>query len=374
MINAGGEITRAGANEDLIELAELLGIPVSQGYSVYSDFPFTNPLFQGFAGMGFPRGVRRADVFLNLGSLMPDESIITQPVRDTATVINARVEYETIANNHPTDIAIAAGMGETVSALLEAVKANATAAQLETISGPRMEKARKDFESGKARARKRAEKFWDGTPVASERLCYEMDQLLDENAIVVVETGDRSPQNWMSFAPGKKELIGPTTGWALGWGIGASLGVKIAQPDRQVVAMVGDGAMLFGQIEALWTASRYEIPVILVVFNNHSYDGERGRIQLISHLARQNKEAWKDMSCYLGNPDINYVDIAKGFEIDGAKIEKPGQIKKVVNRAMAATREGRPFMIDASIARRGPAAESTWYPDISIARGRNIKV
>jgi hypothetical protein len=41
---------------------------------------------------------------------------------------------------------------------------------------------------------------------------------------------------------------------------------------------------------------------------------------------------------------------------------------------MAATREGRPFMIDASIARRGPAAESTWYPDISIARNRNIKV
>ena len=44
--------------------------------------------------------------------------------------------------------------------------------------------------------------------------------------------------------------------------------------------MVGDGAMLFGQIEALWTATRYEIPVIMVVFNNHSYDGERGRIRI----------------------------------------------------------------------------------------------
>jgi len=138
--------------------------------------------------------------------------------------------------------------------------------------------------------------------------------------------------------------------------------------------MVGDGAMLFGQIEALWTASRYEIPVIMVVFNNHSYDGERGRIQLNSQLARENKAAWKDMSCYLGNPDINYVDIAKGFEIAGSKLEKPGDIKKVMRRAIAATREGRPYMIDASIARRGPASESTWHPDISIARGRSIKV
>ena len=138
--------------------------------------------------------------------------------------------------------------------------------------------------------------------------------------------------------------------------------------------MVGDGAMLFGQIEALWTAARYEIPVIMVVFNNRSYDGERGRIRMNSQLARQNKDAWKDMSCYLGNPDINYVDIARGFEIAGAVLEKPRDIPKCRKRALAATREGRPFLIDASIARRGAGAESTWHPDISIARDRNIKV
>jgi thiamine pyrophosphate-dependent acetolactate synthase large subunit-like protein len=374
MINAGAEITRAGANAELLELAELLGTPVSQGYSVFGDFPFTHPLFQGFAGMGFPRGVRRADVFLNLGAMMPDQAIITQPVRDSAFVIDARVEYDVIANRTRTDIAIAAGMRETLSALLEAVKSTATSAQLEAIRTPRMEKANKDFAAARVRARKRAEKVWNSSPIASERLCSEMDQLLEDDAIIVVETGDRSPQNWMNFAPGGKKLIGPTTGYALGWGIGASLGVKIAEPDRQVVAMVGDGAMLFGQIEALWTASRYEIPVIMVVFNNHSYDGERGRIYLMSQLVRENKDAWKDMSCYLGNPDINYIDIAKGFGIDGAKMEKPGDIKKVMKRAIAATREGQPFMIDASIARRGAGAESTWHPDISIARNRANKV
>ena len=374
IINAGPEITRAGANAELLELAELLGIPVAQGYSVYGDFPYTNPLFQGFAGMGFPRGVRRADVFLNLGAMMPDEAIITQPVRDTARVIDVRVEYEKIANRFPTEISIAAGMQETISALLDGIKSSATEAQLEAIRTPRMEKAVKDFTSAKERARKRAEKTWNSSPIAPERLCYEIDQVLDENAIVVVETGGRDPQKWMNFAPGKKELIGPTTGYALGWGIGAALGVKIAQPDRQVITMVGDGAMLFGQIEALWTAARYEIPVIMVVFNNHSYDGERGRIKLISQLARENKDAWKDMSCYLGNPDINYVDIARGFEIAGSKLEKPGQIKKVMKRAIAATREGRPYMIDASILRRGAGAESTWHPDISIARGRSRKV
>ncbi len=373
-LNVGPEVTRSGAAPAVLELAELLGMPVSQGFSVFGDFPFAHPLFQGFAGMGFPRGLRRADVFLNLGALMPDESIITQPVKDTTRVINARLDYDTIANRDPTDIAIAAGMRETTEALLDAIRSKATAAQLKALSEPRLDKARGEYMQANARLRERAAANWNSTPVSPERLCHDLDELLDDDAIVVVETGGRDPQNWMNFAPGKKQVIGPTTGYALGWGLGAAMGAKIAQPDRQVIGMVGDGAMLFGQIESLWTAARYEIPVIMIVFNNHSYDGERGRIVLFSQLARQNREAWKDMSCYLGNPDINFVDIAKGFGIAGAKLEKPGDISKVMKRAIAATREGRPFMIDASIARRGPGAESTWHPDISIARNRTRQV
>ncbi len=374
MMNVGPEVTRGGAAPAVLELAELLGMPVSQGFSVYGDFPFAHPLFQGFAGMGFPRGVRRSDVFLNLGALMPDESIITQPVKDTTRLINARLDYDTIANRYPTDLAIAAGMKETATALLETIRATATEAQLSALREPRLEKARVDFEKARQRLRKRAEKNWNSSPIAPERLCYEFDQLLEEDAMVVVETGGRDPQNWMTFAPGKKQIIGPTTGYALGWGIGAAIGVKMAKPNRQVVTMVGDGAMLFGQIEALWTASRYDVPIIMVVFNNHSYDGERGRITMFSELAKKDRDAWRDMSCYLGNPDINFVDIAAGFGIAGSKLEKPGDIKKVLKRAMAATREGRPYMIDVSIARRGPGAESTWHPDISIARNRTRKI
>lgn len=374
MLNVGSEVSRAGANAAVLELAETLGMPVAQGFSVFSDFPFAHPLFQGFAGMGFPRGVRRADVFLNLGALMPDESIITQPVKESTKVINARVEYDTIANRYPTEIAIAAGMNETATALLEAVKSQATPAQLAALREPRMAKAQADYQAARERARKRAADVWDSTPIAAERLCFEMDELLEEQALLVVETGGRTPQEWMTIAPGKKEIIGPTTGYALGWGLGAAMGAKIAQPDRQVVAMVGDGAMLFGQIESLWTAARYEIPIIMVVFNNHSYDGERGRIVLFSQLARQDKSAWKDMSCYLGDPDIDFVSIAKGFGIAGAKLEQPGDIKKVMKRATAATREGRPYFIDASILRRGPAAESTWHPELSIAAKRSVKI
>jgi thiamine pyrophosphate-dependent acetolactate synthase large subunit-like protein len=73
----GPVITRAGANDELIELAELLGIQVAQGYSVYGDFPYQHPLFMGFFSLDIPRGLAGADVLLNMGSHMPDSTLWT---------------------------------------------------------------------------------------------------------------------------------------------------------------------------------------------------------------------------------------------------------------------------------------------------------
>jgi len=367
MINAGAEVTRAGANADVVELAELLSIPMTQGYSVFGDVPYRHPLFAGFYSMGYPRGLTQTDVFLNLGSTMPDPTIVTAAVPESATVINARIEYDKIANTYPTDIAIAAGVGETTRALIDAVNGMTTRRQREKLGQERLESSRQSAAAAADRRRRRAERGWNGSPMYSERLCHEMDKLLDEDAIVVVETGDRSPQDWIDFGPGRRRLIGPTTGFALGWGVGAAIGVKIARPQQQVVAMVGDGAMLFGQIESLWTASRYDVPITIVVFDNRSYDAERGRIHFASRVARVDKSAWQDMSCYLGNPDVDYVSIAKGFDIEGAVIQRPEDISGVFGRAFSANREGRPFVIDALIAQRGPGANQNWHPDIRIA-------
>ena len=70
MITAGSEVTRAGARDELVELAELLGIPVAQGYSVFGDFPWRHPLWSGFHALGPPKSLSGTDVFVNLG--VPD--------------------------------------------------------------------------------------------------------------------------------------------------------------------------------------------------------------------------------------------------------------------------------------------------------------
>jgi len=379
LLCVGHEVTRARANKDVLELAELLGIRMAQGYSVFGDIPFRHPLFAGFYGLGIPRGLANTDVFLNLGAPMPDPTIFTAPVPSKAKVIHARIEYDEIANTYPTDIAIAAGMKETVTAIIDSVRALATEDQIKTLREERLQESIEINAKHEARKQQQAKATWNSSPISWERASFEMEKYLDPHAIIVSELDTRKPFEWMNLGPDAKWLIGGTTGFALGWGIGASLGVKIGEPNRQVVCLVGDGAMLFGQIEALWTAARYDIPVTVIVFNNLSYDGERNRIYRGSPLAaiKETRGLWRDISCFLGNPEVDFVGLADSFEIQGKRANNPEEFIESLQAAAKVTADGRPFLIDLRVMQldtSGKPTEQTWYPDISIAAKRMKKI
>ena len=379
LLCVGHEVTRARANKDVLELAELLGIRMAQGYSVFGDIPFRHPLFAGFYGLGIPRGLANTDVFLNLGAPMPDPTIFTAPVPSKAKVIHARIEYDEIANTYPTDIAIAAGMKETITAIIDSVRALATEDQIKTLREERLQESIEINAKHEARKQQQAKATWNSSPISWERASFEMEKYLDPHAIIVSELDTRKPFEWMNLGPDAKWLIGGTTGFALGWGIGASLGVKIGEPNRQVVCLVGDGAMLFGQIEALWTAARYDIPVTVIVFNNLSYDGERNRIYRGSPLAakKETRGLWRDISCFLGNPEVDFVGLADSFEIQGKRANNPEEFVESLQAAAKVTADGRPFLIDLRVMQldtSGKPTEQTWYPDISIAAKRMKKI
>jgi len=380
LISVGAEVTRAGAVDALVELAEVLGVAVAQGYSAYGDFPWRHPLWAGFHGLGVPRrALAGCDLFMSLGLQMPGPGIFTALPPKSAQIIEARVEYQSIGTTYPTDIAIAAGVKETIVDLTDAIKGMATAERLRKISAPRLEAAREAQAKADAARRDEARELWDASPMSWPRISAELERGLDEDAIIVPELDYRTPFRWLNFDRGQKTVIGQTTGFALGWGIAAAQGVKIAQPDRQVACLVGDGAMLFGEIEALWSAARYDIPIIIVVFNNRSYDNERNRIQSRSPLysKKNTRDQWRDLTGYLGDPIVDFTGLARSFDIPGEIAETPAQFRKALKRARDVTREGRPYLIDAIIMqldRRGRRTDVTWYPEVSIAAGRTRKV
>jgi len=131
-------------------------------------------------------------------------------------------------------------------------------------------------------------------------------------------------------------------GGGIGWGLPAALGVKLALPQRPVVALVGDGSAMY-TCQALWTAAHDSIPVVYVIFNNASY-----RILKQRTLALKGFSAEDDV--YVGmdiqRPHVNYVELARSLGVPGERVEKPGEVGAAMGRALAS---GGPYLIDAQI-------------------------
>ena len=85
-------------------------------------------------------------------------------------------------------------------------------------------------------------------------------------------------------------------------------------------------------------------------------------------------ETGRDMVCYLGDPDVNYVKLAAGFDVEGEVVSKPAQIKAAVLRGMKASADGRPYLLDMHVERTGSLANSTWHPAYSMDAVRTRKV
>lgn len=374
MLVVGPEVTRAGAKEEVVRLAEQLAIPVAEGEDLFDDFPTGHPLFVGNFGPRLRVGAP-CDVVVSLGARLSGEEGALPP---GAKVVHVSIDPETIGRVVPTDVGMVADVKDAALDLHEAIASVATAARLDALRSARFPVV-ESFSGQQRAAQERATRArWNALPLSWERVIGELASVLDTDAVLVPElaqnTWSNQPWRWeaqFTFAPGGRSKIGRTTGSALGWGIGAAIGVKLAWPDRQVVALQGDGGFLFAQTETLWTMARYEVPVLVVILNNRSYNGPRNKVLMAG--GRQAR-AGADMTCYLGSPDVDFAKIAAGFGVAGETVDKPGQLQEALRRAVASTREGRPYLIDAVIGRTGRGAESTWFPAYSVAAARTRRV
>jgi benzoylformate decarboxylase len=370
VILVGPEVTRSQGNAEVIKLAEQLSIPVAQTERLFDDFPTNHPLFLGQNTIAVPAAYSTDfDLVLNLGARMfPEDATIPSG----AKVVHIGIDPNDIGRVIPTDVGIVADVKEAAADLTVAIEGMATKARLEQIRSARIAAIKGQMEKLRADRAATARAGWDASPLSWNRIAGELSQLLEKDAIIVPEI---TQDYWLSyhfvFEPGGMSKIGRTTGSALGWGVGAAIGVKLANPNRQVVALQGDGGFLFGQADSLWTMARYEVPVIVVVFNNRSYEGPRNKI-----LSQQGRQAQtrKDMTCYLGDPDVDFARVAAGFGVKGEVVESVDQVRAAIQRAIDSTRNGKPYLIDALVGRTGLGAASTWYPKYSVAAARSKKV
>lgn len=367
----GPELYQSDAQKEAVELAEMLGLPVCERGRWCQVFPNQHPLFLGALRrqMRYPQNV---DLFLNLGALFPnaDESFIVE--KKVPTVV-AGTDVRHMGDALPLENALVGNLKEATRDLIDAIRSMATKERLEKIAKPRFDESKKFTDRLRSGREAAAKRVWNNKPIEWERLAKEIEEVADKDAIVVEEFGSQRNKcmDYLSVGYGAKTQLGRTTGSCLGWGLPAAVGVKLAKPDHQVWAFQGDGGMLFGQTEALWPMRRHEAPIITVVFNNRSYNETRNRMWGRGKVQREKK---LDMISHLGNPDVNFAKIAEAYDIKGEVVADPNDIKPALKRAVQATRDGRPYLLDVLVAQAGQGANLNWYPKVSVAEMRTKKV
>ena len=321
--NAGRD---AAAFAALAEFAERFAIPVVQHRPRYFSLASSHPMNLGLEPARF---VPDADVILVLECDVPWIASRTAP-RPDCKVIQCAIDplfTRYPIRGFPCEVAIAAGAAPALSALADAlapaVKADAVAQRRRWIAEQRAALAARVKAAADAGARK--------SPLDPAWVSHCIGRARDPRSIVVNE--------YTLFAEhctfDEPDLyFGSSSASGLGWGAGAALGAKLARPDRQVIAVLGDGAYMFSNPAAVHHASSlHELPVLFVVMNNAMWgavDRSTRAMYPDGRAARSNDPPFVQLK---NLPAFERIcEAAGGY---GERVEDPAALPAALERALA---------------------------------------
>lgn len=365
MLVAGDEVWKAGAQDDLIRLSEMLGLPVSYLLQGYWNFPSRHPHYVGRFSMNSAIAKRGMDVVMSIGA--PDFGGRVVPRSSEAPLdakfIRMGMNTGNIGRNYPLDLALVGDVREGLRDLINAVESMVTAERRAKIAKPRAERLAAMSAEALRKTAAAAEANTGGSPIHADELGAALARGIDKHAIVVAEnlTGKH---DHLKLGHREDEVMWlSNTGLGLGWGIGAATGAKLAAPDRDVICSIGDGSVMYSS-SGFWTQARYGVPVLTVVWNNRNY-------QTVRHAYHRYKgkmaESDHYTGMYLGDPDIDFVKLAESQGVSGEHVNSGADLDAAFQRGRRAIREGRPYVLDVHVARYGGGAESTWHQKFSLA-------
>ena len=176
----------------------------------------------------------------------------------------------------------------------------------------------------------------EASPVPPVALHMELEKILRENSVFVVDAGNPGAWTHLTRFPDNTTYMKPVNYGNMGFALGAALGCKEACPEKEVIALLGDGSlgMTLGELE---TIGREKLPIIILLVNDSAY----GNI-------RQEELYKMGVNRYTGVdfPDIDYLNVAKALGVDGCIVRKASEIPAAFARAR---NSGKPFMVEVKL-------------------------
>jgi benzoylformate decarboxylase len=372
LLVVGDEVWKSGAQAELVAFAEKFGLPVTAGQQGYRNFPVKHPLYLGGFSMGHEYVKKGVDLVLMVGARDFGGRVVPggPEAPDSARIVRIGLDTAHMGRNYPTDVALIGDVKEALADLQTAIEGLLAKQRLAAFGKARAEEVKALTLAARQRAEAEARKNSGRRPMHPDELGAAVARAIDPDAIVVSEnlTG-RYDAFGFGFRENEPMWVG-TTGNSLGWGIGASIGAKLAAPDRQVVCAIGDGSVMYSA-SGFWTQARFGVPVLTVVWNNRNYQTVRFAYH---NYKGKMAETGKYCGMYLGDPDIDFTRLAESQGVAGEKVERADQLEGALQRGIRATRDGKPYLVDAVIARYGGGAESTWHEKFNLAERRKRRV
>jgi len=348
----GDRLSQSGGVEEAVRLAETIGAKVYATSYSEMNFPTDHPLFFGLIGAGTPDGrsvLAENDVVIAIGTnVFPGFFYFEgHALSDGTSLIHIDSAQREIGKSEPTDIGIAADPRRALQELNESLDSSTTGTFREEVEGrlSNIKNEVKERESQVASVGEDISEANRNSHMSAERMMQEVAKVLPHDAVIADDsvTSRTAIHSAMSFSePGS---IHGERGGALGWGMGGALGIKLAHPNRPVVAIVGDGSAMM-TVQSLWTAANLDIPVVYIICNNRSY-----RILKLNMDVYKNEVLKEDnpSSKYLAMDFPNPMPLARIAEAMGIFAREIDRVEDIAPTLTAALKLGKPALLDISI-------------------------
>ena len=354
VLYAGAGVLRSEASPELLQLAEMLALPVMTSLPGKSCFPEDHPLSLGLGGFpratyGTPQAARAldaADWVLALGcSFREHGTRYFQRRPEGVKLIQVDMSEQELCKNYDAEIPI---LGD-VKCVLQQMLVEAAQWVQDPEVGNAVEHRRSETTDRIAAARVdwleqwREHLYSDAVPIDPYRITTEIDAVLDLDRTVILHDAGLVRAYICHHLVSRKPLsfLGYGGFSAMGYSLPAALGAKIAAPDKTVLCIIGDGSFGMTGLE-LETAVRYGIKTVTLVYNNGGLDAVRSL-----QAKRQETYVWDD----LGG---DYAEVARGLGAFARRVEQPGDIRPALEEALA---QDKPAVLELSVQRLVPTPQ-----------------
>ena len=344
VIISGHEIAQTDSFSEITKFSEIIGAPVYQQTVPHgSHFPSEHKTYVGT----MPRSqsevktiLENYDLLICVGSDVLRMSVwsSTEPLPKNMSIIHIGIRDWELAKNYHTEQAILGNVKTTLLNLNKTIAINLNKKYKNNANRRIKEIEKFNWSKNKKYLTSKTLKDKDIIPITPNWLMMTLAENISNNNIVVEEAlvSSRSLLNFLPFK-NSKDFYGLASG-GIGWAVSGCIGVSLANNNKTIVAIIGDGSSMYA-IQSIWTAAHYNLPIIYVIANNQSY-----------RIIKERLEGFHNNTNFVGmdfnKPKIDFVKLGNSMGVESIQVSEPTELKSLFKKAF---KYKKPYLIEVMV-------------------------